>query len=626
MSNLEGMKTLYAFWIGFYIYKKNGDIMEMVDPRLGSAFNKKEVVRMINVALICTNQSPALRPAMSTVVSMLEGKTDVEELVMVPSRLSDQSGYELVNPLCNKFAQASFNGSSKLYRLCRDLWANYLSGNIPPVWVHTKLEFLCIGVNRLTGKIPNYLGKITTLRSLALSANNLSGELPLALANLTRLKALEIEAERYSVHINCGGLATTIEKTTYEADDDLGGAAKYAFTGHDWQKSTTGHFWDVNSSLNNYIAQNMSILRMKKSVLYTNARLTPLSLTYYVPCLANGNYNVKLHFAEIVMRDNRSYYSLGRRNIVVLKDFDIVTKAGGVDKGVLSDGTRIAVKQLSAKSKQGNREFVNEIGMISALQHPNLVRLYGCCIEGKQLLLVYEYMENNSLAHEIEAMKLDWSTRQRICVNIAKGLVFLHEESTLKIVHRDIKGTNILLDKDMNAKISDFGMAKLDDEDNSHIDTRADVYSFGVVALEIVSGMNNVKFRSDENFVCLLDWVLYLQKNGDIMEMVDPRLESAFNKKEVVRMINVALLCTNQSPALRPAMSTVVSMLEGKTDVEELVMVSSRLSDQSGYELVNPLFNKFAQASLNGSSSETKSLGVLSDGTQIAVKQLSAKS
>ncbi|KAJ6744412.1 PROMASTIGOTE SURFACE ANTIGEN PROTEIN PSA [Salix purpurea] len=312
-------------------------------------------------------------------------------------------------------------------------------------------------------------------------------------------------------------------------------------------------------------------------------------------------------------------------NQTVLPDLDpdddeVVCSCSFPGGGVLSDGTQIAVKQLSAKSKQGNREFVNEIGMISALQHPNLVRLYGCCIEGKQLLLVYEYMENNSLAHvlfgtkEIEAMKLDWRTRQRICVNIAKGLVFLHEESTLKIVHRDIKGTNILLDKDMNAKISDFGMAKLDDEDNTHIDTRiagtmgymapeyalygyltykADVYSFGVVALEIVSGMNNAKFRRGENFVCLLDWVLYLQKNGDIMEMVDPRLGSAFNKKEVVRMINVALLCTNQSPALRPIMSTVVSMLEGKTDVEELVMVPSTLSDQSGYATAS--LNKFAR-------------------------------
>ncbi|KAJ6422525.1 hypothetical protein OIU84_027483 [Salix udensis] len=118
--------------------------------------------------------------------------------------------------------------------------------------------------------------------------------------------------------------------------------------------------------------------------------------------------------------------------------------------------------------------------------------------------------------------------------------------------------------------------------------------------------MNNAKFRRGENFVCLLDWALYLQTNGDIMEMVDPRLGSAFNKKEVVRMINVALLCTNQSPTLRPIMSTVVSMLEGKTNVKELVMVPSTTSDQSGFATAS--FNKFAQASFSGSSSETKSL------------------
>ena len=116
------------------------------------------------------------------------------------------------------------------------------------------------------------------------------------------------------MHINCGGPQATIGNTIYEADNEPGGAAKYVSKREeDWQISTTGHFWDVNASLVNYIAGNTSILRMDNSVLYTNARLTPLSLTYYVPCLANGNYKVKLHFAEIVMRDNRSYYSLGRR-------------------------------------------------------------------------------------------------------------------------------------------------------------------------------------------------------------------------------------------------------------------------------------------------------------------------
>ncbi|XVE63317.1 hypothetical protein DITRI_Ditri07aG0010300 [Diplodiscus trichospermus] len=146
-------------------------------------------------------------------------------------------------------------------------------------------------------------------------------------------------------------------------------------------------------------------------------------------------------------------------------------------QGVLADATAIAVKQLSAKSKQGNREFVNEIGMISALQHPHLVKLFGYCIEGNQLLLIYEYMENNNLARALFGpeecqLKLDWPTRRNICIGMARGLAYLHEESRLKIVHRDIKATNVLLDKNLTPKISDFSLAKLDDEENTHISTR----------------------------------------------------------------------------------------------------------------------------------------------------------
>ncbi|KAI8558046.1 hypothetical protein RHMOL_Rhmol04G0057900 [Rhododendron molle] len=175
------------------------------------------------------------------------------------------------------------------------------------------------------------------------------------------------------------------------------------------------------------------------------------------------------------------YFTL-RQIKAATNNFDSANKIGEggfgpVYKGVLPDGSVIAVKQLSSKSKQGNREFVNEIGMISALQHPHLVKLYGCCIEGNQLLLIYEYMENNSLARalfgrEEQLLNLDWPTRKKICVGIARGLAYLHEESRLKIVHRDIKATNVLLDKDLNAKISDFGLAKLDEEENTHISTR----------------------------------------------------------------------------------------------------------------------------------------------------------
>ncbi|KAI7756713.1 hypothetical protein M8C21_023934 [Ambrosia artemisiifolia] len=236
--------------------------------------------------------------------------------------------------------------------------------------------------------------------------------------------------------------------------------------------------------------------------------------------------------------------------------------------------------------------------MISALQHPNLVKLYGCCIEGKELLLVYEYLENNSLARalfgkENQRLNLDWATRQRICIQVARGLAYLHEESRLKIVHRDIKATNVLLDKELNAKISDFGLAKLDEEENTHISTRiagtigymapeyamrgyltdkADVYSFGIVALEIVSGKSNTNYRPKEEFVYLLDWAYVLQEQENLLELVDPGLGSNYSKKEAMRMLDIALLCTNPSPTLRPAMSAVVSMLEGKIPIQKQVV------------------------------------------------------
>ncbi|KAL6197313.1 hypothetical protein ACLB2K_032922 [Fragaria x ananassa] len=568
--------------------------------------------------------------------------------------------------------------------------------------------------------------------------------------------------DQYSLHINCGGKQTTIGGIKYEGDEASGGAATFVqATPPNWGFSSTGDFVDAWSSENDYIANNVSILKMNNSELYTTARLSPLSLTYYAHCLANGNYTVKLHFAEIVLRDNRSYYGVGRRMFdVYIQDFDIRKEAlevdkevikefkavvnvktlqirfqwagrgttnvprrgkygslisaisvqsnfkppddrktkiyivvgvvsalcimfltfgilwlrgcfghkttreeelrgldlqtgffrfkqikaatdnfnpanklgeggfGAVYKGELLDGSFIAVKQLSSKSKQGNREFVNEIGMMSSLQHPNLVKLYGCCTEGNQLFLVYEYMENNSLSHtlfgsEEGLRKLKWPTRQKICVGIARGLAFLHD-GILKIVHRDIKTTNVLLDRDFNAKIADYGLAKLDEEEHTHISTRvagtigymapeyalwgyltdkADVYSFGVVALELVSGKNNIKYRPNENFVCLLDWALVLQQKGNLMELVDPKLGSGFNKEEALRMIKVALLCANSSPALRPTMSQVVSMLEGRTDVHEVTINPSIYGDELRFKA----FTEDSDPNMQESFEETRS-------------------
>ncbi|XP_057764053.1 probable LRR receptor-like serine/threonine-protein kinase RFK1 isoform X1 [Salvia miltiorrhiza] len=280
-------------------------------------------------------------------------------------------------------------------------------------------------------------------------------------------------------------------------------------------------------------------------------------------------------------------------------NFDAANKIGeggfgSVFKGQLPDGTVIAVKQLSSRSRQGNREFLNEIGMISCLQHPNLVKLYGCCIEGDQLLVVYEYMENNSLAHVLfesngrSQMMLNWPTRFQICIGIARGLAFLHNESRLKIVHRDIKATNVLLDSDLNAKISDFGLARLNEDEKTHISTKvagtigymapeyalwgyltdkADVYSFGVVLLEIVSGKSNNNYMPSHNFVCLLDWASHLNESKHIDELIDPRLDGGAHREEIERVVKIALQCTNATPSVRPTMSEVVQMLEGKMDI-----------------------------------------------------------
>ncbi|XP_075496889.1 putative LRR receptor-like serine/threonine-protein kinase RFK1 isoform X3 [Primulina tabacum] len=298
---------------------------------------------------------------------------------------------------------------------------------------------------------------------------------------------------------------------------------------------------------------------------------------------------------------------------------------GPVYKGLLSDGTVIAVKQLSSRSRQGNREFLNEIGMISCLQHPNLVKLYGCCIEGDQLLVVYEYMENNSLAHVLFGSKegqliLNWPIRFSICIGIARGLAFLHDESRLKIVHRDIKATNVLLDKDLNPKISDFGLARLNEDENSHISTKvagtigymapeyalwgyltdkADVYSFGVVILEIVSGKSNNNYMPSRNFICLLDWANHLQENKNIEELVDENLHSQENKEEIEMVVKIAVLCTNSTPSIRPTMFEVVQMLEGKMAIPDLIPEGSAYTNDVRFKAIKD-FNQEKRSQSSG--------------------------
>lgn len=468
---------------------------------------------------------------------------------------------------------------------------NMITGPIPPeIGKLSKLKTLYLSNNYFNGEIPKSIGNLKSLEYLRLNNNSLVGAFPLLLANITTLAVLDLS------YNNLSGTVPKFPTRTF----NIVGNPLICATGSEPNCYGTVQMpisFNVNTSPNASAPETPKNHKFAVAFFSTLGSICFLVLLFGMFLWWRHCHNQQIFLDvndqrnEEICLGNLKQFSFRELQIATdnFSNKNILGKGGfgNVYKGHLQDGILVAVKRLKdGNAAGGETQFQTEVEMISLAVHRNLLRLCGFCMTATERLLVYPYMSNGSVASRLKGKpSLDWSTRKRIALGAARGLLYLHEQCDPKIIHRDVKAANILLDDYYEAIVGDFGLAKLLDHRDSHVTTavrgtvghiapeylstgqssdKTDVFGFGILLLELISGQTAIEFGKAANQKgAMIEWVKKMHQEKNLSMLVAKDLKGEYDRVELEEMVQVALLCTQYLPMHRPKMSEVVRMLEG---------------------------------------------------------------